>query len=337
MRSLIWFWPVSLLAMACGCGSESGPPVAAAPPLSVPEHVVRADVVASDGEKAERVEVREPIDATEPTDPVAAAAGYQRQLEHDYAHDPTSPFAAVASHYLGPNTAVTLAGDGEHVNVRLAKATDRPTPPAMHFVLTDKLTCTTGCGAEPLMIDGRQTLTWGDREVLASPQATGYRLLVYDASALARRHDKTLRWFSVDAAFIVDAAFEPLDPPQPLTLTTTRGLQKQAWNVGSFAVPSPDGEGVTKLTGYAFAEPTGDGVEVLVPFVDATTNHETYGTGRYLEFRVEGRPPQVRLDFNRAHNPLCAYSPHFNCPVPPRHNRLPFAVRAGEKRPAGEH
>ena len=37
----------------------------------------------------------------------------------------------------------------------------------------------------------------------------------------------------------------------------------------------------------------------------------------------------MRLDFNRATNPLCAYSEHYNCPIAPKPNHLPVAIRAG--------
>jgi uncharacterized protein (DUF1684 family) len=37
------------------------------------------------------------------------------------------------------------------------------------------------------------------------------------------------------------------------------------------------------------------------------------------------------LDFNRAINPPCAFTPYATCPLPPRQNMLTVAVRAGEK------
>jgi uncharacterized protein (DUF1684 family) len=44
------------------------------------------------------------------------------------------------------------------------------------------------------------------------------------------------------------------------------------------------------------------------------------------------------LDFNLATNPLCNYSPHYNCPIPLRENMLPVAIRAGEMTyPARHH
>ena len=50
-------------------------------------------------------------------------------------------------------------------------------------------------------------------------------------------------------------------------------------------------------------------------------------------------PPKdgrVVLDFNRAYNPPCAFSPYATCPLPPAQNRLKLRVEAGEKR-YGDH
>jgi len=69
-----------------------------------------------------------------------------------------------------------------------------------------------------------------------------------------------------------------------------------------------------------------------LPFTDATTGTETYGGGRYLDLKLEPDGRTVALDFNYAYNPLCDYNPEkYNCTLPPAENRLPFAVRAGEK------
>lgn len=67
---------------------------------------------------------------------------------------------------------------------------------------------------------------------------------------------------------------------------------------------------------------------------DATSGQETYGAARFLIGEVEGA--KVRMDFNRLINPPCAYTPFAICPLPPPENRLPFAIRAGELRPAGQ-
>jgi uncharacterized protein len=43
------------------------------------------------------------------------------------------------------------------------------------------------------------------------------------------------------------------------------------------------------------------------------------------------------IDFNKAYNPPCAFTPFATCPLPPPENRLPFRVTAGEKKYAGGH
>jgi hypothetical protein len=61
-----------------------------------------------------------------------------------------------------------------------------------------------------------------------------------------------------------------------------------------------------------------------------TSGKETYGAGRYLEV-PEPQGDDLILDFNLAHNPLCAYMESGTCPLPPMENTLNAAVRAGEK------
>jgi uncharacterized protein len=70
-------------------------------------------------------------------------------------------------------------------------------------------------------------------------------------------------------------------------------------------------------------------------FGDETNKTESYGAGRFLY----ADPPigdVVLLDFNQAYNPPCAFSAYATCPLPPKGNRLPFRVDAGEKR-TGSH
>ena len=84
----------------------------------------------------------------------------------------------------------------------------------------------------------------------------------------------------------------------------------------------------------------GYGGGVFLPFADATSGGETYGGGRYLLDTIKSADLGVDeagltvLDFNFAYNPSCAYSARYVCPLSPRVNRLPAAVRAGERKPA---
>jgi uncharacterized protein (DUF1684 family) len=78
-------------------------------------------------------------------------------------------------------------------------------------------------------------------------------------------------------------------------------------------------------------EPTGEpGDQLFVVFGDATNGAETYGGGRFLYADWPGEDGVVVLDFNRAYNPPCVFTPWATCPLPPAQNRLPFPIRAGE-------
>lgn len=69
---------------------------------------------------------------------------------------------------------------------------------------------------------------------------------------------------------------------------------------------------------------------LIVVFGDQTNGKETYGMGRMILVSPDDTGA-VTLDFNRCFLPPCAFSVHFNCPLPPAKNRLPFRVTAGEK------
>ena len=78
---------------------------------------------------------------------------------------------------------------------------------------------------------------------------------------------------------------------------------------------------------------------LFLPFRDATFGRETYGGGRYLTDTVKGTfgrgltwlgPQRVRLDFNYAYNPSCAYDERWACPLAPEENRLAEPIGAGE-------
>jgi uncharacterized protein len=69
--------------------------------------------------------------------------------------------------------------------------------------------------------------------------------------------------------------------------------------------------------------------ELFFIFRDLTAGKETYGSGRFLDTPV-AKDGLVELDFNKAYNPPCAFTPYATCPLPPRENRLAVRVAAGE-------
>ncbi|AUS79479.1 DUF1684 domain-containing protein [Actinoalloteichus sp. AHMU CJ021] len=74
---------------------------------------------------------------------------------------------------------------------------------------------------------------------------------------------------------------------------------------------------------------------LLLVFSDATTGVSSYRPGRFLRVTrpdvSAGGTARVLLDFNRAYLPPCAFSAHFNCPLPPANHQFDVAVPVGER------
>lgn len=130
------------------------------------------------------------------------------------------------------------------------------------------------------------------------------------------------RW-PVDPAWRIRARWEPYDPPRIVQTPDVLGNRNEE--------PCP-GAAVFELNGSTLRlEPTGDAEEGLfLVFGDATNGVESYGGGRFLSVD----PPQdghVVLDFNRAYNPPCVFTPYATCPLPTPTNRVDAEIPAGEK------
>jgi uncharacterized protein (DUF1684 family) len=76
---------------------------------------------------------------------------------------------------------------------------------------------------------------------------------------------------------------------------------------------------------------TPDAKELFYVFRDLTAAKETYGAGRFL-YSAMPENGHVVLDFNKAYNPPCAFTPFATCPLPPAENRLAVRIEAGEKK-----
>lgn len=78
-------------------------------------------------------------------------------------------------------------------------------------------------------------------------------------------------------------------------------------------------------------EPVLEGKQLFFVFRDGTSNKSTYGAARFL-YAAPVKDGTVILDFNKAINPPCAFTPFATCPLPPPQNRLALAITAGEKK-----
>jgi uncharacterized protein (DUF1684 family) len=118
-----------------------------------------------------------------------------------------------------------------------------------------------------------------------------------------------------------------------LELPTSTGQRRKMRRVGSLQF-TINGRELT-LTAFVDAQEN-DMRRLFVPFGDITNGNETYPGGRYLD--LDRTPTGIYdLDFNRAYHPFCVYNSTYDCPYPPRENRLSIPIRAGERLPKREH
>lgn len=147
-------------------------------------------------------------------------------------------------------------------------------------------------------------------------------LRITTPQAKARRRLVGLDVFPPDPAWVVPATFVAADLEQINTFQTD-GTVVGRLLAGRIAF-THDGAEYTLL-----ATPVPNGL--FVTFSDATSSVES-APFRFLT--VEAPDPfdgSVTLDFNRAYLPPATFVDSYSCPLPPRQNRLPFAVRAGER------
>ena len=165
-------------------------------------------------------------------------------------------------------------------------------------------------------------VTAGDFTFAVVPVGEALLLLVTDAQSQFLQAFKDPTWFPVDAAYRLEARFEPATAPRNMTVHLSDG-NSTTYQIAGDLLFLCAGQ---NLRLHAL---TSSGKNLFVPFLDETSGKETYGGGRFLEADL-ARDGRTILDFNKAYNPYCAYNPYAICPVVPRENRLPVAIRAGE-------
>jgi uncharacterized protein (DUF1684 family) len=137
-----------------------------------------------------------------------------------------------------------------------------------------------------------------------------------------------LAYFPIDRGLRFAVRLQRYSSPKQVRLGTNTGEIRTGLRYGYFDFQV--GDQACRLQAYRLDDTPGSAPYLFVPFRDATSGRETYGSGRYIDLK-ENTSGIYELDFNRAYNPSCAYNDEFSCPVPPGENALKVAIRAGEK------
>ncbi len=140
---------------------------------------------------------------------------------------------------------------------------------------------------------------------------------------LARHVD--LRYFPYDPAWKIRARWQALASPKPQVIDQ-KGAAPTTITLTHHARFDHNGAQITLLATHWKS-----GLPMFV-IRDATSGCDTYPASRFL-IGEDVTDNALTLDFNRAHNPPCAFTDFAICPLPPRQNILPFRVAAGELGP----
>jgi uncharacterized protein len=169
-------------------------------------------------------------------------------------------------------------------------------------------------------------VTEGDLTLTVIERAGRYGVRVKDKRSPRRREFTGMRWFPVRESYRIEAKF--VAQPKQLSVPNIIGSHFDMASPG-YVVFRIDGRELRLQPVIEEGEK-----ELFFIFRDQTAGKETYPGGRFLYTDLP-RDGKVELDFNKAENPPCAFTPYATCPLPPPGNTLPVRIEAGEKNVSG--
>jgi uncharacterized protein len=155
-----------------------------------------------------------------------------------------------------------------------------------------------------------------------------YGVRVRDLEEKAVTEFEGIERYPVSLDWRFEAKFIPYEPIKEIAITNVLGQTSQN--------PCPGYVEFQKNGKSYQIDALDEGDELYLIFADGTSGGDTYGGGRYIYVKKPEPNGTTILDFNKAYNPPCVFTPHATCPLPPRQNILDLAITAGEKN-FGEH
>ena len=171
--------------------------------------------------------------------------------------------------------------------------------------------------------DVRQVVAIGPLTLYVHYSGPRLAIRLRDRDSELRRRFTGLRWFPVDESYRVRGRYVPHGELRTVELSNILGDIEPARSSGS-VVLTVGGEEL-RLTAID------QGGRLWFIFRDLTSGRETYPAARFLYADPPAEDGYTTVDFNRAYNPPCAFNPYTTCPLPPRENRLPVRIEAGER------
>ncbi|MCF7689300.1 MAG: DUF1684 domain-containing protein [Cephaloticoccus sp.] len=246
----------------------------------------------------------------------------------------------IGLHFLEPEE--STVGRADDNKVKLAAGPDHLGTVTLEANGRVKLQVNPGLGT---MVDGREVLsaelapdisgkptlvTCGTLSFYVIERGGKLALRVKDSAAERRTNFAGIDYYPIDPTWRIEARWETFDRPRRIKIANILGQESDAMVLGK-AVFERAGRTLALLP---IQESLGEPLFFII--ADETSGKETYGAARFLyaDPPAEGK---VVLDFNKAVNPPCAFTPFATCPLPPAENVMKIAVTAGEKDYHGEH
>jgi uncharacterized protein (DUF1684 family) len=150
-------------------------------------------------------------------------------------------------------------------------------------------------------------------------------LRVKDKDNPDRLNFQNTQFYPADLKWRIDAHFEAYNPPKRVAITNVLDMESAEASPGAVVFQ------VESQTYRLDAITEKDEPKFFMIIADKTSGKETYPAGRYLYVDPPDTSGRMVIDFNKAYSPPCAFTKFATCPLPPRQNRLPFPIEAGEK------
>lgn len=147
-------------------------------------------------------------------------------------------------------------------------------------------------------------------------------LRILDSQASGRLSLQGIDVFPADAAWRVPGRFVPAPTEQIVEITSVDGYVREQRIAGTVEFVVDGHELALTVSGEPHA--------LSAVFADATSGAESFHF-RFLDLEPVASDGSIVVDFTRAYLPPCAFSDFYVCPLPLPGNRMPVAIRAGEK------
>ena len=171
--------------------------------------------------------------------------------------------------------------------------------------------------------DSTTIMEWGSFAWFIIKRESGYAIRLRDYKNPTIEKLENIPSYPLSAEWIKSAEFIPFEVSRHVEVANMVG------GTDSYEVPGKIVFKHKRKDYELLPFKAGKGFFIIIG--DLTSAIETYASGRYMYIDGPDENNTLKLDFNKAYNPPCAFTEFATCPLPPEENRLDLEITAGEK------